>query len=45
MDSELYKNLKFLKSYEGDVLDLNLFFATTDSSGKDVELIPNGKNT
>jgi hypothetical protein len=40
----LYKNLKFLKNYEGDVGDLGLNFSITDSNKNEIELISNGKN-
>ena len=43
LDKEMYNNLKFLKSYKGDVADLFLTFSVTDSSNKEVELIPNGR--
>lgn len=45
-DPELYKNLKFLKSYKGNANDLGLCFATNDvvDPNKEVELIPGGKN-
>lgn len=33
MDSELYNNLKFLKTYGGNVVDLALFFTVTSTSG------------
>ncbi len=44
LDKELYKNLKFLKNYEGDVGDLGLNFSITDSNKNEIELISNGKN-
>jgi len=44
LDKEMFNNLKFLKSYKGDVADLFLTFSVTDSSNKEVELIPNGKH-
>jgi len=42
---ELYKNLKFLKTYEGNVLDLGLNFTMVAdaSTNTELELIPNGK--
>ena len=45
-DPELYKNLKFLKSYKGNANELGLCFATNDvvDPNKEVELIPGGKN-
>eukprot|EP01035_Chromulina_nebulosa_P020655 gene20655-26780_t len=46
-DEELYKNLLFLKSYEGDISDLSLTFSVNDDSfgrNKEIELIPNGSN-
>ena len=30
LDNDLYKNLKFLKSYEGDISDLGLYFTVND---------------
>ena len=47
MDKELYKNLMFLKGYEGDAEDLCLAFTVTEDdfgSGKEVELVPNGES-
>lgn len=47
LDSELYKNLMFLQSYDGDVNDLSLTFSVTESEfGKtnEINLIPNGSN-
>jgi ubiquitin-protein ligase E3 C len=46
MDPELYKNLLFLKSYDGDISDLELFFSVTDTSfgsQTEVDLIPGGQ--
>ena len=44
-DIELYNNLKFLKTYNGDVADLGLYFTIIDANdnNKEVELIPHGK--
>lgn len=44
-DNELYNNLKFLKTYKGDVSDLSLYFTIVDGndSNKEVELIPHGR--
>ncbi|XP_037945574.1 ubiquitin-protein ligase E3C [Teleopsis dalmanni] len=47
LDPELYKNLLYLKDYEGDVSELNLdFTVTTSSFGQTqlVELKPNGQS-
>lgn len=47
IDPDLYKNLKFLRLYSGDVGDLCLTFSvSTDELGKttEVDLIPNGRN-
>jgi|GEM_PF-2700259 len=48
LDSELYKNLMFLKTYEGDVEELCLTFSITENEfGQvhEVELIPEGAET
>ena len=44
-DSELYTNLKFLKTYTGDASELGLYFTIIDAndSNREVELIPHGK--
>jgi len=45
LDPELFKNLMFLKAYQGDISDLGLTFSVAgDSLGgnKEVELIPGG---
>jgi ubiquitin-protein ligase E3 C len=47
LDAELYKNLMFLKSYEGDIGDLALTFTVSENafgSQKDVDLVPGGAN-
>ena len=47
LDPDLYKNLMFLKSYNGDVDDLALAFTAVDTAlgtHKEVPLIPNGDN-
>ncbi len=47
LDPELYKNLMFLKNYEGDVDDLALAFTAIDTAlgtHKEVPLIKNGEN-
>ena len=44
LDKEMYKNLKFLKTYQEDVKDLGLYFIVTDHNGKEIELIMGGKN-
>ena len=46
-DRELYKNLMFLKEYEGDAEDLCLTFTVTQDDfggGGEIELIPGGKD-
>lgn len=46
-DEELFKNLTFLKTYDGNVEDLALTFSVSDSAfggHKEIDLIPNGKN-
>jgi ubiquitin-protein ligase E3 C len=46
-DPELYKNLMFLKGYEGDAEDLCLTMSVTENDfgeGKEIELVPNGAN-
>eukprot|EP00602_Paraphysomonas_sp_CaronLab_P006417 CAMPEP_0185031244 /NCGR_PEP_ID=MMETSP1103-20130426/18610_1 /TAXON_ID=36769 /ORGANISM="Paraphysomonas bandaiensis, Strain Caron Lab Isolate" /LENGTH=1024 /DNA_ID=CAMNT_0027566705 /DNA_START=286 /DNA_END=3360 /DNA_ORIENTATION=- len=45
LDADLFKNLMFLKTYEGDIRDLGLTFSVTDDaygSHKEVELFPGG---
>lgn len=47
MDSQLYNNIMFLKTYEGDAEDLCLTFtvANDDFGGKtEIPLMPNGAN-
>ena len=47
LDSELYKNLLFIKHYKGDVEDLCLYFFVTEEVlgvQKITELMPGGKN-
>jgi ubiquitin-protein ligase E3 C len=47
IDAQLYNNLMFLKTYDGDALDLSLSFTVTvDEFGgtKEIPLIPNGAN-
>ena len=44
LDKELYKSLKFLKTFDGDFNDLGLSFTTTDSKGNEIELTQGGKN-
>lgn len=44
-DPELYKNLMFLKSYDGDIADLSLTFSVSDDAygvQKEVDLMPGG---
>jgi len=43
LDKEMFNNLKFLKSYQGDVTDLCLTFSVTDANNKEIDLIPDGK--
>jgi len=46
LDASLYKNLIFLKNYDGDVSDLCLTMAITENAlgvTKTVDLIPNGR--
>ena len=47
LDEELYKNLMFLKTYEGDVSDLCLTFSLSDNEmgvQREIDLIPKGAN-
>ena len=44
LDKEMYNNLKFLKTFEGDVADLCLTFSIIGSDNKEVELVPGGKS-
>jgi ubiquitin-protein ligase E3 C len=46
LDTELYNNLKFLKTYQGSVTDLCLTFSIVNpsDSSKEIELIPGGRN-
>ena len=44
-DSELYKNLMFLKTYENDISELDLTFSITDNNYgtiNEIELFPGG---
>lgn len=46
-EQELYKNLMFLRTYDGDAEDLSLTFsATTDvfGVGREIDLIPGGSH-
>ncbi|KAG0485931.1 hypothetical protein HPP92_010010 [Vanilla planifolia] len=46
LDAELYRNLLYLKNYDGDVLDLSLDFTVTEEvCGKRIvkELVPDGR--
>jgi hypothetical protein len=48
MDSQLYNNLMFLKTYDGDARDICLTFTVTvdDFGGtREIALIPNGAKT
>ena len=45
LDQELYKNLMFLKSYDGDIADLSLTFSISDEAmgiQREIDLIPGG---
>ena len=45
LDQELYKNLMFLKSYEGDIGDLSLTFSISDEGmgvQREIDLMPGG---
>lgn len=47
MDAQLYQNLMFLKTYEGDAEDLCLTFTVTNDDfggNTEIPLIPNGGN-
>lgn len=47
VDSQLYNNLMFLKTYDGDAEDLCLTFTVTNNDfggNKEIPLIPNGAN-
>lgn len=47
LDKELYKNLMFLKSYDGDISDLCLTFSITDDSlggQREIDLLPKGSS-
>lgn len=47
LDEELYRNLLFLKHYDGNVEDLSLnFTVAADEFGtaKNIELVPDGSN-
>jgi ubiquitin-protein ligase E3 C len=47
LDEELYRNLMFLKTYDGDCEDLHLNFAIVNSEYDETrvtELVPNGKD-
>ena len=49
LDFELYKHLNFLREYEGDLGDLELYFRVTDENRvtgqmTEIDLIPNGEN-
>jgi ubiquitin-protein ligase E3 C len=47
LDEELYKNLMFLKTFEGDIADLCLTFSVTDDAlggNKEIDLIAGGSN-
>lgn len=45
LDQELYKNLMFLKSYDGDIADLSLTFSISDEAmgiQREIDLVPGG---
>lgn len=47
LDMDLYKNLMFLKTYDGDVSDLSLSFVVSDdelAGQREVQLIAGGAN-
>lgn len=49
LDPELFKQLKFLKSYDGNIEDLSLTFSISDENEvtgerKEVDLVPDGSN-
>jgi len=47
LDKDLYKNLMFLKTFEGDIADLSLTFSITDDAlggQREVELFPGGSS-
>lgn len=49
LDPEMYKQLNFLRHYDDDVEDLEMYFVTPDENmvtgeTQEVELIPNGAN-
>lgn len=47
LDRDLYRNLMFLKNYEGDLLDLGINFSVTDNllgQQKVIPLLQNGEN-
>lgn len=47
LDVELYRNLTFLKTFDGDVRDLSLTFSVTEDDlgeQREVDLIPGGRN-
>ena len=47
VDAQLYNNLMFLKTYDGDAEDLCLTFSVANDdfgSNKEIDLIPNGSN-
>jgi ubiquitin-protein ligase E3 C len=45
LDSELHKNLLFVKNYTGDVADLSLTFTVSDpQSNGEIELLPGGRD-
>lgn len=47
LDPELYKQLMFLRTYDGDVSDLSLTFSITDSElghNREVDLVPGGSS-
>ena len=45
LDKEVYQNLKFLKSYQGDASDLCLTFTARKQDGTEIELVSKGSET
>ncbi|OMJ65573.1 hypothetical protein SteCoe_33944 [Stentor coeruleus] len=44
LDKEVYNNLMFLKTYEGNVEDLSLTFIVNTVGGQEIELKPKGRD-
>jgi hypothetical protein len=48
LDPELFKNLAFLKTYDGDISDLELTFSVTDMSfgaTREIDLFPGTRSS